>query len=148
MFAEYSLPQSGGLLFLLLIVSEPNALAVNARAAFQKKVADFHREVSLVFPGIDLKQNFAAGFETSFQVVQEKFPLARVPATRLVLAAIKGGRETGDQIKLAPELRQQLERPDLPGHALQAEELNQLVRKRKVSNIETEAFVTKLLGEK
>lgn len=125
-----------------------HAFAINAPAARHKKVADFHREVALVFPGIDLEQDFAAGLETLSQVVQEKFPFIRVPATRLVFAAIKGGRKSGDQIELAPEIRQRLKRPYLPGHALQAEELNQLVRKRKVANIETEAFVTELLGQK
>ena len=125
-----------------------NPLAVNARTAVQKKVAYFHRKVSLVLAGVDLEQDFAARVEMSIQVVQEKFPLFRVPTTRLIFTAIKRARKTGDQIELATELRQGLERPDFPGLALQAEELNQLVRKRKISDIEAEAFMTRLFGQK
>src|ERR1700736_134511 len=129
-----------------LLLAQVNPLALNARTALQKKIGDFHREVSLVFAGVDLEQNFAARVEMSIQVVQEKFPFVRIPTTRLVFAAIKRSRKTGYQIELAAEIRQRLECPDSPGHALQAEELNQLVGKREISHIEAKAFVTGLFG--
>src|SRR5205085_864959 len=84
----------------------------------------------------------------SIQVVQKKIPFLDVPAARLVFAAIERAGESGDQIEFAPEIRQRLKRPDLLGHALDAKKIDQFIRQRKVADIDTDAAVAELFGEK
>jgi hypothetical protein len=84
----------------------------------------------------------------SIQVVQEKFPFVDRPAARLVAIAIKRGRKRSNEVELAPEIGQRLERADSPGKPIDSEERDQFIGKRMVTDIEADAGMTKLFRQK
>src|SRR6266404_5341124 len=80
----------------------------------------------------------------SIQIVQEKFPFVGHPAAGLIGVSVECGGERGDEIEFASEVRQRLERANSPAYALDAEQLDQLVRQRIIRDVDAEPAMSKL----
>lgn|SRR5262249_7757113 len=126
----------------------PNQFAVDLGAPPFKQIAHCGREESLIFPGINLEKNLAAGFELSLeQVVQEKIPLLGTPTARFIGAAIECGREGGDQIKFAVEVRERFKRLNAPDSSLDTKKIEKFVANFVMGDVEADSGVTELFGK-
>ena len=112
----------------------------------KKSVQDLRCVVLSVIGRIELQKNSGARLKMIFEIGEKEIPLRFVPTPIIFAAAVKGGREASNQIKLSAKIRQLFKAGHLVNHSINAEKLDQAVEDGDATNIEPEAAVSERFG--
>jgi hypothetical protein len=123
-----------------------NLAAFHQATVLKEDGKDFRRVVAPVVGCIQVEKNPTTGRKVPFQIVEEEIPFCGAPGPRIFATGLEGSGEGGDKIKFATKIRQWLKGGHSMHSAFDVKQFDKTLEDRHSGHIQTEAFMTKVLG--